>query len=46
MESSEYMSEHQRKEKEARPYDKYVPGIAQLEFPDPTQKQIANNKVE
>ena len=39
------MSEHQRHDQEARPADQDVPALAQLEVPDPAQKQIADSKV-
>ena len=35
-----------RKDQDARPEDKDVPGLAQFEVPDPAHKQIADSKVE
>ena len=40
------MSEHQRKEQEARTCDNDLPGVAKLELPDPAQEQIGNGKIE
>src|SRR5208283_1985275 len=46
MEPAECTSEHNRKDQNARPEDKDVPGLAQFEVPDPAHKQIADSKVE
>ena len=40
------MSEQERKDQDARPEDKDVPGLAQFEAPDPAHQQIADGKVE
>ena len=46
MEPAECMSEQERKDQDARPEDKDVPGLAQFEAPDPAHQQIADGKVE
>ena len=40
------MSEQDRKDQNARPEDKDVPGLVQVEVPDPAHQQIADSKVE
>ncbi len=46
VEPAECTSEQDRKDQDARPEDKDVPGFAQFEVPDPAHKQIADSKVE
>jgi len=43
---AECTSKQDRKDQDARPEDKDVPGLAQFEVPDPAHKQIADGKVE
>ena len=40
------MSQQERHDQDARPKDKNVQGLAQLEVADPAHKQIADSKIE
>ena len=46
MEPSEGVGQHQRHHQDARPEDKYVPGLAQIEAADPADEQVGDGKVE
>jgi hypothetical protein len=46
VESTECAGEHDRHNQDTCAEDEHMPGVAQIEPPDPTDEQVANDQVE